>query len=247
MYKFLLLLLFGLDATTMHSDVIRPTRQEISRCVPENLQAKINAALVNLEKIGKTVKLLNRAANGSFQKNCKSLYTLLKNLDVEELFDQQNLSKKISKNKKKLLINILKNPDEVWKKYLSYLNNSDKHLNVYINDLHKLLNKKREITLVDLINKIDLIQIGVLQYLEMFQFLSALDFARHEIKGYDTILLGMQDQLFVINSRLNSIIQITQNLRGAYLNLLDKGDCSGDHIANALGFNHKKRVAIANE
>lgn len=247
MYKFLLLLLFGLHAKILHHDVIRPTRQEISRCMPENFQSNTNAALIKLEKIGKTVKLLNQESNGSFRKNCKSLYTLLKSLDIEELFDQQYLSKKVSKNKRLLLVKIFQNPNKIWKKYLDYLYNSNKYLNDHIRNLDLLLNKKHEITLVDLMHKVDVIQIGVLQYLELFQFLTALDFARNEIENYDAILSGMQDQLFVINSRVNTIVQTTKSLRGTYLNLLDKGDCSGDHIANALGLNHKKRVAIANE
>jgi hypothetical protein len=215
--------------------------------MPETFQAKTDAALVQLEKIGKTVKILNKAANGSFKKNCKNLAKLLEDLDVEALFDEQNLSKKISKNKKNLLIDILKNSDEVWEKYLLYLNNSDRYLSRYIRDLNVLMNKKREITLVELIHKVDLIQIGVLRFSEMFELLCALDFARKKIKGYDAILGGMQDQLFVIISSTSDIASVTQTLRGAYLNLLDKGDCSGDHIAKALGLAHKKQAAIDNE
>lgn len=247
MYRFVLLLFFWLHAQDLRSDAIRPTRQEISRCMPETFQAKTSADLVKLEKLGKVVKLLNKAANGSFQKNCKNLAKFLKTLDLEELFDKKNLSKKISENKKSILVDIFKNSDKTWTKYLDYLNNNNKYLAKPVKALNFLFNKKHEITLVELMQQIDLIQAAVLQFLEMFQVLSALDFARQEIEGYDAILLGMQDQLFVISSRVNVIVQITKSLRGTYLNSLDKGDCSGDDIAKALGLTHKKRVAIANE
>lgn len=248
MYKFLILLLTGvLGAKNLHQDVIRPTRQEISRCMPEQMQEKTNSTLVKLEQISNTVDSLNKETIGLFKKNCKMLAKLLDELDVDEVLDKQNISLKIGKKKRKEILKIIKKPTKLWKRYLSLLRNVDKNLGKHVQHLQNLFNKTRMVTLVELMDCVDAIQIIILETSQMFQVLEVFDFARKEINGYDKILSGIQEQLFVLTVRVNEILQITQELRGSYLNLLDRGDCSGDDIADALGIVHKKRVAIANE
>ncbi len=248
MYKILVVFLVGmLDAKILQQDVIRPTRQEISKCMPEKMQSKTNAALVKLEKIATTVDLLNQETHGLFKKNCKNLAKLLDELDTEQVLDKQNISSKIGQKKRKEIFKIINKPDKVWKRYLSLLGGIDKNLGKHIKKLQNLFQKTRAVTLVELIDCVDSIQVIILELSQMFQVLSTLDFAREEIKGYDIILSGIQEQLFLLTVRVNEILQTTQELRGSYLNLLDKGDCSGDAITVALGIVHKKRAAIANE
>lgn len=248
MYKILVVFLVGmLDAKILQQDVIRPTRQEISKCMPEKMQSKTNSALVKLEKIATTVDLLNQETHGLFKKNCKKLAKLLDELDTEQVLDKQNISSKIGQKKRKEIFKIINKPDKVWKRYLSLLGGIDKNLGKHIKKLQNLFQKTRAVTLVELIDCVDSIQVIILELSQMFQVLSTLDFAREEINGYEIILSGIQEQLFLLTVRVNEILQTTQELRGSYLNLLDKGDCSGDAITVALGIVHKKRAAIANE
>lgn len=248
MYKILIVLLTGmLDAKILQQDVIKPTRQEISKCMPEKMQSKTDAALVKLEKISTIVDLLNKETQGLFKKNCKKFAKLLDELDVDQVLDKQNISSKIGKKKRKEIFKIIHKPDKLWNRYLNLLHGFDKNLGKYVKKLQNLFNKKRTVTLVELMDCVDSIQAITLELSQMFQVLSSLDFARKEIKGYDIILSGLQEQLFLLIVRVNEIVQTTQELRGSYLNLLDRGDCSGDDITVALGIVYKKRLAIANE
>ena len=248
MYKFLIVLLTGmLDAKILHQDVIRPTRQEISKCMPGKMQVKTDAALIKLEQIANTVDLLDKETQGLFKNNCQKLAKLLDELDTEQVLDKQNISSKIGQKKRKEIFKLIKKPIKLWKRYVQLLSDVDKNLGKHVKQLHNLFNTKRMVTLVELMDCVDAIQVVILELSQMFQVLSTLDFARAEIKGYDIIIAGMQEQLFALMVKVNEIVQTTQELRGSYLNLLDKGDCSGDAITAALGIVHKKRVAIANE
>ena len=143
---------------------------------------------------------------------------------------------------------MLKDKNTGLKNFLYTLAHLESHITGYVSILHGMLNKGLKLDVIDLIHTVDLIQRGALELQENFQLLSYLSLAYKEINGYGKILEGMRHQLsFKIIMMINSLCVITEDLRVTYLSLLDKGDCSGDQIALALGLTQKKIDAIKDE
>lgn len=237
---------FGVPITG--PELINPSADEISHCVPETMQEAIHTGINNLPNVAKVTAQLYKALNGNFSKNCKMLAKYLEELDSEELLSYKNIAPKFSKADRHAIMAILNDSDTGLDNYLHILNNLDLHLVGYVSGLHGMLNHGGKLTVIDLIHIIDLIQRGALELQEFFQMLSYLTLAYSEIKGYSAILDGMHHQLsFKIIYMVNTLCTLTEDLRVSYLSLLDKGDCSDEQISHALGLNMKKVQAIADE
>lgn len=227
---------------------INPSAEEISRCVPETMQQSVNQAVKQLKDAGKIILALSPIVMGPFAKNCKKLAKSLKTLDIDELLSEENITSKFSDEDTQTISAMLKDKNTGLKNFLYIMENLELHLGGYIAILHSMLNMKQKLDIIDLIHSVDLIQRGALELHENFQLLSYLSFARDNIKGYDAILAGMRHQFsFKITEMITALCAITEDLRVTYLSLLDKGDCSGDQIALALGINQRKIDAIADE
>lgn len=237
---------FGIPITGQ--ELIKPRAEEISRCIPETMQEQIHKNISDLAKVAKIAAQLYKVVNGEFAKNCKLLAKYLGKLDSDILLNYKNIAPKFSKNDRKVIAKILRDPDTGFSNFLYILGNLDLHLAGYVGGLHGMLSQGNKTTIIDLIQSVDLIQRGALELHEIFQFLSYLEKAHSEIKGYRSILNGMHHQLsFKIVYMINTICTLTEDLRGTYLSLLAKGDCSDEQISHALGIKDKKIQAIAAE
>lgn len=247
------LLLFFLHISVQASqltgpELINPSMQEISRCVPETMRDPIHEAIKNLPKAGKITKALYKALTGSFSSNCKKLAEHLQALDIDELLQEENIVSKFGEEDAHAISIILKDKNTGLKNSLYIISHLDLHLVRYVSILHGMLNMGLKLDIIDLIHNLDLIQRSVLELQEFFQLLSYLSLAYNEIEGYGVILEGMRHQLsFKIISMINSLSTITEDLRATYLSLLDNGDCNGEQIAHALGLTQKKIKAIKDE
>lgn len=237
---------FGMPITG--HELIKPGAGGISRCVPHTMQEPIHKNISSLAKVAKVTAQLYKVMNGSFAKNCKLLAKYLGKLDSDILLNYKNIAPKLSKADRKAIAKILNDPDTGFNNVLYILSNLDLHLVGYVGGLHGMLNQGNKTTIIDLIHSVDLIQRGALELQEVFQLLSYLTEAHREINGYESILDGMHHQLsFKIIYMINTICTLTEDLRGSYLSLLAKGDCSDEQISHALGITDKKIAAIAAE
>ncbi len=229
-------------------ELIKPRAEDIGRCIPETMQEPIHKNIASLTKVAKVTAQLYKVTNGSFAKNCKLLAKYLGELDRDILLNYKNITPKFSKGDRKAIAKILIDPDTGFDNFLYILSNLDLHLVGYVGVLHGMLNQGDKTTIIDLIHSTDLIQRGALELQEIFQLLSYLEEAHNEINGYMSILDGMHHQLsFKIIYMINTICTLTEDLRGSYLSLLAKGDCSDEQISHALGITEKKIQAIAAE
>ena len=239
---------FGFAQSLTGPERINPSIEEIARCVPATMQEPIHAAITNLPKAGKITEALYEMITGSFSKNCKQLAKILSALDIDELLEKENISAKFSSEDKYTIISMLKDQNTGLDNFLYILAHLESNIAGYVSILHDMLNKSLKLNVIDLIHTVDLIQRGALEIQEKFQLLSYLSLAYKEIDGYGKILEGMRHQLsFKIIMMINSLCVITEDLRVTYLSLLDKGDCSGDQITQALGLTQKKIDAIKDE
>ena len=237
----------GVCQTLTGPESINPSMEEITRCAPEPMREPINDAIKNLRKAGEITQELYKALTGAFASNCKKLAKHLRTLNIDELLKAENISSKFGEEDAQMISAMLKDKNTGFKNFLYTLTHLDLHLLGYVSILHGMLNKGLKLDVIDLTHNLDLIQRGILELQENFQLLSYLSLAYGEIEGYGMILEGMRHQLFKMTVMINSLSAITEDLRTAYLSLLDKGDCNGDQITLALGLTQKKVEAIKNE
>ncbi len=228
-------------------ELINPSMNEISRCVPATMQKPIHQAIMNLPKAGKITRSLYKAITSSFANNCKKLAKHLNGLDINELLQVENIRSRFGDEDAQAIAAILQDKNTGLKNFLYTITHLDLHLAGYVSILHGMLNMGLKIDIIDLIHNLDFIQRGMLELQENFQLLSYLSLAYDQIEGYGAILEGMRHQLFKMTLMINSLSVITEDLRSTYLSLLDKGDCSGDQIVHALGLTQKKIDAIKSE
>lgn len=223
----------------IYEDAIRPTIQEITKCLPDTKKSRIEYQISKLNDLKE--KILNAlVVQKKFKKNSEKLIKKLENLDKKQILKSENIfDKSLKCEKKEELISFFENGFDV---YFDEIIEFEKHLK----KINKLLNKKREITVIDLIVEVALLQSRILKLSETFRMLSFLDFAKKNIKSYDQILAGLNCQLFELVNFVNELSALTENIRIDYLNLLHYGDCSGDQIAAALGITQKKKELIEN-
>jgi polyhydroxyalkanoate synthesis regulator phasin len=238
----------GFSSTLTGPEIITPGMEEISRCVPETMQENVREAIKDLTKAGKITKELYKLVSKSFAKNCKKLAEQLKNLEIDELLNEENITCKFNEQDKDTLVAMLKDQNTGLQNFLYILENLDVHFLGYISILHAMLNKDLKLDVIDLIHTIDLIQRSALEMQENLQLLSYLKFAHDNVDGYGVILEGIRHQFsFKIMTMINALNTITEDLRVTYLSLLDKGGCSADQVITALGLRQKKIRAIEAE
>lgn len=229
-------------------EMINPRVKEISRCMPVTMQESVKQAIKQLPKAGKITETLHKIVAGSFSKNCKRLAKHLCALDIDELLDESNITSKFNDADKQTIVAMLKDENTGLKNFLYTMRNIDLHLAGYISALRSMLNMELKLDIIGLIHTVDLIQRAALELQENFQLLSYLSFAHNNIEGYGAILKGIRHQFsFKIITMINALSTVTEDLRVTYLSLLDKGDCSGDQVALALGIIQRKINAIKNE
>lgn len=238
----------GFSSTLTGPEIMNPGMEEISRCVPETMQESVRDSIKNLTKTGKITKELYKIVSGPFAKNCKKLAEHLKNLETDELLDEENIICKFNDKDKNVIVAMLKDKNTGLQNFLYTLENLDLHLLGYISILHAMLNKDLKLDIIDLIHAVDLIQRSALEMQENLQLLSYLKFAHDNIDGYEMILEGIRHQFsFKIMTMLNALNVMTEDLRVMYLSLLDKGSCNADQISTALGLRQKRITAIQEE
>lgn len=227
---------------------INPSMEEISRCIPETMQEKVNDAIKKLTVTGKMAHTLYKFVSGSFAKNCKKLAEHLKDLDIDELLSEENIAHHFNKEDKKYILEILKDKNSGLESFIYTLENLNLHILGYIDILDAMLNKNLKLDIIALIHTVDLIQRSALEIQEKLQLLTYLKFAQDTINGYDVILAGMRHQFsFKVMMIINALNTMTEDLRCTYLSLLDKGSCSDSQIAIALGIYQRKKMAIKDE
>ena len=237
---------FGMPITG--PEFIAPDVSDIARCMPEPMQELIHKCIANLPKFTKVTTKLCDFLNNYFDRNCKMLAMYLEQLDEESLINQDNIQQHLNEKDRAKVAKILSHPERGFAYYIKVLKRLDRHLLGHVSDLQSLLDIKEKVTIIDLINHIDMIQKSVLELQEFFQILSYLEEAHNSIRGYKAILDGMQHQLaFKIVHMVNVLCALTVDIRGTYLKLLSKGGCSDEQIVHALGIYFQKKQAIASE
>jgi hypothetical protein len=237
---------FGLPITG--PELIDPSMEEISRCVPQPDQEAIYEAILNLPSVAKVTKELYKNVTGCFSKNCKMLVKYLEKINKKQLLKYTNITPNISEKDRKVVVSNLKDPETGFSNYLKILNDIDSHLAGHVGELRDMLKQGKKLTVIDLIKSVDFIQKDALELQEFLQMLTYLDLAYEKIPGYSAILDGMQHQLsFKIIHLVNKLSGLTEVLRTGNLSQIDKGDCSGEQIAHALGVTSKKIAAIEAE
>lgn len=229
-------------------EMINPGMQEISRCIPVTMQAQVRDSIKRLPEAAKIIKALYATVAGPFSRNCKKLAQYLKELEIEDLLNEENITCHFNKGDRKVIIAMIKDKNDGLKDLLYILENLDLHFLGYVSILHTMFNKNPKLNIIDLIHAVDLVQRSALEIQEKLQLLSYLDFAKENIEGYEIILEGLRHQFsFKIMLMINTLNTITEDLRATYLSLLDKGTCSGDQVSQALGIRFKRAEAIRNE